>query len=597
MYYFGVIFAVGAVIALAVLEAGREFLSTAYELSPEITVLICIGYFYPLFLFAYSYAITKEGVTRRFFNSQVTVASTFCVSLGLIGTFLGLSSMVAAISTGMNAEGDFSTKVGLLLASIGESLDSMALAFLTSILGVGASTVLTVSCNYLAFYYDDHESVSKLTPASVPGNVYDGTTVTTTDAGPEAIAQSISGALDMKVFELLGDTIKDSNIVQDKLASTFQELEQTQKTLLGEMEVMLRSENSPGGAVGSYEVFERLGETFETNIEAFGQSVSSMASFSGRMMNDINLIAESLSELHKSFKKFEYKHQEGAMQFNTLLDSNTQAITDLASIVGDLKYLLAPPLNVALKGAIQNDELSLLFMPYVNQSGALLGCEVLLQWNDRIRGNVPNSSIFCREMNEYPELMLELDKWILRETVKTLSDWLRKNFWDKDWIISVNIGKYLLSDTSLVNYFRDLLEEFVINPSNIALEFKDADVHASIDQVKYVFRSIRDLGGKVFVDNYGKNNSSLVVYQQMKVDKVKIDRSVVNGLIDTTGDTTVIRSILASARELGVELIVEGVENDIQKSKLVELGFNQFQGHIFSKPVADIKGLLMMVTR
>ncbi len=145
-------------------------------------------------------------MTRKFFNSQVTLASTLCVSLGLIGTFIGLASMVASISSGMNADGDFSSKINTLLLSIGTSLDAMSLAFLTSILGVGASTILSVSCNYLAFFYKDTEN--EYQPSVQGGNAVDHPQAGVASIDSPEIAEAINKALDLKMFEILSDAIK-----------------------------------------------------------------------------------------------------------------------------------------------------------------------------------------------------------------------------------------------------------------------------------------------------------------------------------------------------------------------------------------------------
>ena len=231
MYFLGILLSIGAPILLMLTESGISFLLTTYALSPEITVLIVIGYLYPLLLFAFSYFFRRDMISKKFYQSQVSLSSTLCVSLGLIGTFIGLSSMVASISSGMNADGDFNSKINTLLLSIGSSLDSMSLAFLTSILGVGASTVLSVSCNYLAFFYKDQEGNYKETVDRDLVEPYRPVNINNELAASQ-IAQAINKALDLKMFEMLGESIAESSLLQKQLVASLNAFENTQKSIL-----------------------------------------------------------------------------------------------------------------------------------------------------------------------------------------------------------------------------------------------------------------------------------------------------------------------------------------------------------------------------
>lgn len=158
MYIIGLLFYIGVPIFAYYLESAWDFIVTSFELSPEITVLIGIAYIYPLSVFAMSVIFKNKGFANiTYFRSQVTLSSTLAVSFGLIGTFIGLSHMISGIAAGMEADGDFSNKMASLLDAIGLALDSMSLAFLTSILGVGASVAILFSSNYLASFYRDNE--------------------------------------------------------------------------------------------------------------------------------------------------------------------------------------------------------------------------------------------------------------------------------------------------------------------------------------------------------------------------------------------------------------------------------------------------------
>jgi EAL domain-containing protein (putative c-di-GMP-specific phosphodiesterase class I) len=644
MHFLGVFLSVGALVLMMVLDVGRDFISTTYSLSPEITVLILIGYCYPLILFAFSYFVSKEGITRKFFQSQVVLGTTLCVSLGLIGTFIGLSSMVASISSGMNADGDFSEKINTLLASIGTSLDAMSLAFLTSILGVGASTVLSVACNYLAFFYKNDESTAGL---SAGHGVSSGETVdVATGVGAKEIAEAINKALDLKMFEILGDSISENNQLQKQLAASLDKFETTQERILtdglGKMsdfseKIVEQMSHNNTNLQALHGVFERFDGRFKECVNDFNVGLEKVSNFSYRIASEVGnntnnlqalqLIIErfdtkfesyhvdfneamkntasasdqvafemttantSLYSLLSAFDNFENNAQSNVSRFNDLIVDNTECMGSLSSVMSDLKLLLAPPLNETLETAINSNTLDILYQPQVNASNEVIGCEVLLQWEDPIRGLISNSDIFCSEMETHSELMENLDKWVINNSLKQLAEWMRVGAWREEWVLSINIVPQMALNISLVNYLKDIVDQYSINPQNIAIEFKESIVLDNVAVIKDIFVAIKNMGFKIYVDNYGKSHSSLVVFQKLNIDKLKIDRSVINDLINEDGDTSIIRSIMASAKELELELMVDGVENDIQKMKLEELGFTHFQGYFVSHPIIGSKYL------
>lgn len=645
MHFLGVFLSVGALVLILVLEAGRDFISTTYSLSPEITILILIGYCYPLILFAFSYFVSKDGITRKFFQSQVTLGSTLCVSLGLIGTFIGLSSMVASISSGMNADGDFSEKINTLLASIGTSLDAMSLAFLTSILGVGASTVLSVSCNYLAFFYRN-DDIAPALPITSHGADSEEKVEIATGVGATEIAEAINKALDLKMFEILGDSISENNQLQNKLSASLDRFEATQERILtdglnkmsdfSEKIVNQMSYNNEN-LKALYGVFERFDGRFKDCVDDFNVGLEKISNFSYRIASEVGNNTNNLQSLQltieqfdtkfagyhsdfneamkntvqasdqiafemttananlysliSAFDNFENKAQNNVSRFNDLIVDNTECMESLSSVMTDLKLLLAPPLNETLETAINSNKLDVLYQPQVNVANEVIGCEVLLQWEDPIRGLISNSDIFCSDMEIHAELMVNLDKWVISNSLKQLAEWLRVGAWEEEWVLSINIVPQMALNVSLVNYLKDLVDQYSINPKNIAIEFKESTVLENVETIKDIFIALKHMGFKIYVDNYGKGYSSLVVFQKLNIDKLKIDRSVINDLINEDGDTSIIRSIMASAKELDLELMVDGVENDTQKIKLEELGFTHFQGYFVSHPILGSKYL------
>ncbi len=335
-------------------------------------------------------------------------------------------------------------------------------------------------------------------------------------------------------------------------------------------------------------LIERFNTKFENYSADFNKSMNNVSDFAGPVISEVNSVNGNLNSLHGSFESLEYISKQHADHINELVENNADNIKELSSIMFAMKFLMAPPLNETLASAIQKDKLDIWYQTQVDIDKKVIGCEVLLQWEDPIRGVISNSEIFGPEMEVHSDLMVTLDKWVMDNSLKQLAEWLRACAWNQSWVLSINIVQQMATDIAFISYFKALIEKYSLDANNIAIEFKESMVLENVDTMREVFNGLRALGTKIYIDNYGKSHSSLVIYQRLNVDKLKIDRSVINDLINEDGDTSVIRSIMASAKELDLDLIVEGVENDIKKFKLEELGFHHFQGYFVSHPIDGI---------
>jgi EAL domain-containing protein (putative c-di-GMP-specific phosphodiesterase class I) len=698
MHFVGIFLYISSVIVSVSFEASRTFFLTTYALAPEIMILIIIGYFYPLMVFVFAYFSGQQKNSKAFFQSQAFLASTLCVSLGLIGTFFGLSEMVASISAGMNAEGDFNVKISSLLDSIGSSLDAMSLAFLTSILGVAASVLILVSCNYLALYFKDKE-VSAGTIGAY-GVTYSESSSMNAEDLSNAIHRSFS-----PIFSALSASVEGNNEVQRTLSnklddfmlkqssrlnegfdhmSTYAEKiieqmtlsnthlaslqttyensnsqynAQTQdfhqqlsqiadfsskiatdlkqeassseavRALLENIDNSLRSLSSgvdQGLADANYiskqivsevstsnDTLGALRQTFVTfdasyqtqithlntqfdnidrNLRSFStgveQGIEDSKYLSNQIVSEVSSSNENLGALRQTFVTFDDSYQTQAARFNTLIDKHSQDTAALASVMQAIMILLAPPLYDALAQAITDNKLNIMFQPNINKEQEIIGCEVFVKWDDPVRGTVSNMDIFSLEMRNHAGLMVDLDKWVLTNSIYQLATWIKDGVWKKDSIMSINISESLLTDTSLISFLKAAITSNMVPPSYLAIEFNESSVsNSNFPNLKQTCKDIKDLGCNIYIDNYGSGHFSMVMYQQLYVHKLKIDRAIIKEFLDTKANGSILRSIIASSRELGIELMAEGVEDNTEKATLVENGISYFQGYCASAPL------------
>jgi EAL domain-containing protein (putative c-di-GMP-specific phosphodiesterase class I) len=637
MYFIGLFLYFSAVILLTMFEVGRVFITTTYSLAPEILTLIVISYFYPLVVFALAYFSKEKKITKTFFQSQVILASTLCVSLGLIGTFLGLSEMVASISAGMNADGDFNVKITSLLGSIGSSLDAMSLAFLTSILGVGASVVILVCCNYIGLYFKDAKSKGGAQGGSSEGH----SESSYLDA--EVIAEAINRSLSANLLSPLSASLDENNQLQRNISSSFDTFVSNQERLMNDdaekistysQKIIEQMTNNNNNIVSLQTVLENSNRQLNQSVQVFNENLEKIADFSseinvevkgsgahlasaqgllevidGKLQNinsgvyqgleeanyssnkivtEISTSNESLGALRNIFEDFDVSYQDQLTRFNNHLEMQNHESKALSSVMQDLKFLLAPPLDEALGLAITNNKLGLAFQSNNDKDGKVIGCEVLVRWDDPIRGVVSNGDIFSPDMQNHQELMIQLDKWVLNSGMQQLATWLKTDVWTKESVMSMNVSQSLLVDASLIPFLKQVIEDNMISTANIAIEVNESVILSShFETLKETFKEIRDLGCKIYVDHYGAGHSSIIMYQQLGVNKLKIARSVVSELRDENANGAVIRSIVASCKELGIEVIAEGVEDEFQKSRLLEFGINYFQGYLSSAPISS----------
>ncbi|EIU1809350.1 hypothetical protein L4I79_004946, partial [Salmonella enterica] len=146
----------------------KNMVNQAAFLAPQITYACGVLFILPLLLFLTHWVFRLKA--RKYYAllaTQTKLAASVAVSLGLIGTFMGLTDMVSAISGSLGGEGDLAAKMGAMISSISSALTAMSFAFLTSILGVTVSVLLLVSLNFWEFYYETENNTGK-NPEKVP---------------------------------------------------------------------------------------------------------------------------------------------------------------------------------------------------------------------------------------------------------------------------------------------------------------------------------------------------------------------------------------------------------------------------------------------
>lgn len=235
-----------------------------------------------------------------------------------------------------------------------------------------------------------------------------------------------------------------------------------------------------------------------------------------------------------------------------------------------------------LRRAIQNSEFEVYFQPKMDaRVDKVIGLEALIRWNHPELGLIlPIKFIpFAEDIG----LIIEIDKWIMRESAKQVLAWKNENI--QCGKLSINVSAKQLEDVNYVEYLHQKIEAIGLSPTDLEIEITEGLIMKHNLHVTSTLNAIRELGISISIDDFGTGYSSLSYLKRLPVDKLKIDRSFVKDLPYDKDDVAIVKTIIALANNLSLELIAEGVETKEQRNFLLREGCPNIQGYFYSKPL------------
>jgi diguanylate cyclase (GGDEF)-like protein len=209
-------------------------------------------------------------------------------------------------------------------------------------------------------------------------------------------------------------------------------------------------------------------------------------------------------------------------------------------------------------------------------SGNVVGFEVLLRWHHPSRGMVPPMEFI--PIAERTGFIAELGEWVLNTACEEAARW--KN----PLPIAVNVAPQQLADPLLSLKVKEILRRTGLPASRLELEITESGIIADHQRALQVVRHLKSLGVKIAMDDYGTGYSSLSTLMSFPFDKIKIDRTFVDGLGDNLQSAAIVRSTLILAASLEIPVLAEGVETNEHIEFLRREGCSQVQGYLFGKP-------------
>jgi len=240
-------------------------------------------------------------------------------------------------------------------------------------------------------------------------------------------------------------------------------------------------------------------------------------------------------------------------------------------------------LELDLHKALEERQLFLEYQPILDlHRGVVVGFEALMRWR-HADGTMVAPVEFIPIAEETGHISA-MGRWALVEALNHLRGWIFDGQCPPDATVSVNVSPRQLADPRFPAAVQEALEQSGMNARHLWLEITESVMIADPELALQTLQAVRDLGVRIALDDFGTGYSSLSLVQQFPLQRLKIDRAFVNGLVDDDDDRQLVETIIAMGRSLGMELVAEGVETIQQLIVLRSLRCELAQGYLISRP-------------
>jgi len=235
-----------------------------------------------------------------------------------------------------------------------------------------------------------------------------------------------------------------------------------------------------------------------------------------------------------------------------------------------------------LANALARGELAVHYQPLVmGPDSRISAAEALLRWESPELGSIPPAEFV--PLAEEIGLMVPIGTWVLKTACAQVRTWIDQGLALARIAVNVSLCQLVRGDFAEV--VSDCLRETAIDATLLELELSERGVLRSDPEILRQLHAIRKLGVRIAIDDFGTGNSAVVYLKQFPIDVLKIDQSFVKGLATSSEDAAITCATIAMARQLGLGVVAEGVEEQGQMDFLHRFGCSEFQGFLFSPAV------------
>jgi EAL domain-containing protein (putative c-di-GMP-specific phosphodiesterase class I) len=246
-------------------------------------------------------------------------------------------------------------------------------------------------------------------------------------------------------------------------------------------------------------------------------------------------------------------------------------------------------LEADLRAAVENEEFELHYQPlYDLVQRHICGFEALIRWNHPVRGRVPPMDFI--PLAEEVGLVVDIGRWVLRQACNDAAQW------PEGIKVAVNVSAIQFSSSDLPQDVSEALAAAALSPSRLELEITESVLMENLSEVLPILHALKERGIRISMDDFGTGYSSLSYLSSFPFDKIKIDKSFVNDIVDNKEAHAIMHAIILLGDALGMRVTVEGVETAAQLALLECEECDEIQGYHISppRPARDVPHLLSL---
>ncbi len=257
------------------------------------------------------------------------------------------------------------------------------------------------------------------------------------------------------------------------------------------------------------------------------------------------------------------------------------------SYAQDTDAILSVKIANDFKQALGSEQIFLNYQPIVSleEDGKVLGFEALMRWVHPEKGFIP-PDVFIPVIED-SGLIIEASQWVLREACKALKRIESKTGYKDELFMSVNFTARDFSSDGFVDDVYNVISETDVRPEQLHIEITERLLMRQPDSAKKTLQRCADAGMNISIDDFGTGYSSLSYLHYFPISTLKIDRCFVMNMLKDSGSMELIKSIVGLSKNMGMEIIAEGVEDADEAAALKDLGCEMAQGYHFAKPMSE----------
>jgi diguanylate cyclase (GGDEF)-like protein/PAS domain S-box-containing protein len=378
--------------------------------------------------------------------------------------------------------------------------------------------------------------------------------------------------LDVDRFKLVNDSL--GNASADQLLI---QVAQRVKTCMRQGDVLARVGGDEfavllddvSGEEEASSVATRIQQALSISFNLLGQEVYTTMSIGIALASDYEQVSDMLRDaetaMHQAKARGKARYEVFGHDMHGELMSRLKMETDL-------------------RHACERDELFVDYQPIVSlDSRTLIGFEALVRWRHPEFGVVPPKDFI--PVAEETGQILTIGQTVLESACRQAREWQQTYPTAPPLFVSVNLSVKQFNQPGLVENIAQLLERFQLPPRCLKLEITESVFSDNIEAAVGLLTQLREIGVQLSIDDFGTGYSSLSYLQRFPIDTLKIDRSFVTQMMENEENLAIVRTIVALAQNLGMDVVAEGVETEDQLNLLKKLECENGQGFLFSTPL------------